>query len=735
MSTINSSNFRIHPTIGIARVGNSPDYYLGPETIASETIEGQVLKGGLPIKKGTDDTPISSADLRDADGKLKKQAARFKLYYYSNPSGGYPETSSQEVKLGDTIDDKKVVDIIWSVHLANKKANCWRIGDGRGEGIELYEDGQLPTMRNAEFLSTSDPASENRLKQLVIDAGPRAISAKAGGIINFDEATTASYYSTDSKKIESLNNYPKQFPFSDGSSNDYNDFSQPIKDLGAIQVETNGRLVVTGGQGLACGFTKEGKINSNAEMPHDVDNDNWLDDAADGPVNATIVFNDGTHLTLENTAWVAITDPAYAPQTLNAVSLWDNVYTTWVEDFALIPDLYDASKVKTGQKQTTANEAGYNPNYKPSFYDDVKLTFDAAHMQMWNTALPNKAIASHKFVLRLGSQPNGFDIMSYIRSPYTNDNDFEKGTPLMPLALGDSGRSFLTVTTTQYFMLKQWNSGKCTTDRTPLTAGEKLDKAILMNCLGGRFSPGIDLTFIVTDAHLYNPNWTNPAIGPFRINAKKLDYTTATPDKPFLGVGYTPLRPDKVEPGDICKFMAIPWHADYNSCATHLPAPNPGSPSGELLTNRITAGDNTTLYWSWPAQRPVSVYTYEDLKHSGKKFYNSKGYPQIPQRFSVRGEDTKVQNSDFQNNVPNQPYRNAMMEVGRFQNRKNMLTNWHRIGTIIQSAAIDGYEGDEKDIYLEVQSQFDEDKSNLVNHWPTYATEPVADPLPSPKED
>ena len=47
-----------------------------------------------------------------------------------------------------------------------------------------------------------------------------------------------------------------------------------------------------------------------------------------------------------------------------------------------------------------------------------------------------------------------------------------------------------------------------------------------------------------------------------------------------------------VEPGDMTKFMSVPWHTDYNSCATH-----PTSP---------TIPHNTTLYWSWPAQRPCS---------------------------------------------------------------------------------------------------------------------------------
>ena len=56
--------------------------------------------------------------------------------------------------------------------------------------------------------------------------------------------------------------------------------------------------------------------------------------------------------------------------------------------------------------------------------------------------------------------------------------------PLMPFSLGDSGKSFLMVTATQYFMLQQWDAGKCVKlDQPRLTAGEELDRTILMNCL------------------------------------------------------------------------------------------------------------------------------------------------------------------------------------------------------------------------------------------------------------
>jgi hypothetical protein len=64
------TGLRIHPTIGIARVGNSEEYYLGPESLAGMPLDGQDGTGGLPIRPGTEDPSIASSELRDASGKL-----------------------------------------------------------------------------------------------------------------------------------------------------------------------------------------------------------------------------------------------------------------------------------------------------------------------------------------------------------------------------------------------------------------------------------------------------------------------------------------------------------------------------------------------------------------------------------------------------------------------------------------------------------------------------------------
>ena len=209
--------------------------------------------------------------------------------------------------------------------------------------------------------------------------------------------------------------------------------------------------------------------------------------------------------------------------------------------------------------------------------------------------------------------------IDYIRNP-NEKAQWSVGPPLMPGSLGNSGQDFLVLSKTQYFFLQQWQNNKHTPDPGPaLGPGEYLDKVVLQNCLGGRFSPGIDLTFIVRQPDLYIKDWQTAA-GPFRIKPAPLNYNGVQKGVPLLTEGYVPLHSGNtgVEPGDICKFMAIPWHTDYNSCATHPPIDNP--PEG------------TTLFWSWPAQRPVAVYPAA---------LNPSGTP-TTQRWSVRGDGTCV---------------------------------------------------------------------------------------------
>ena len=197
------------------------------------------------------------------------------------------------------------------------------------------------------------------------------------------------------------------------------------------------------------------------------------------------------------------------------------------------------------------------------------------------------------------------------------------------------------------------------------------------------------MTFVVRQPELYIEDWQTSGTGPFRIHATPLDYTKAHSGQPFLTVGYVPIHSGAtgLEPGDTSKFMALPWHTDYNSCGTHPTDPNPNK--------------DKTLYWSWPAQRPVSVYLATDVAADGVTLG--------AQRYSVRGNGTQT---DDQANA------------GRYQDRIKMVKNWSSIGVVMQGNAIDielapGVSPYSPEVYLEVGSQLDELNAEP---WPIFTT-------------
>ncbi len=757
-----TTTLRIHPAIGISRVGNSPDYIISPETSAGmPATDGSSVSGGLPIKPGTEAQHISDQDLRDSEGRLKPHAQRFRIFAYDENPTSYPYTGAvSEICIGSVVDGKTVESITWQVHMANKKANNWIIpenpsantdwNNGVG-GMAHYANGQTPNVRNGDFDKSTYPVELNanewgtgtdpadvdmsdpaRLTKLVIDAGPKTLNSSASGRVEFDDGA-CSYIAADGSVAPVA--YPQLWPATNFSTL-FTPNNSNLGTMGGMETDAQGRLLVVGSPGYAASWmVGENNPSGSVDQPpawspgtkdepfpppaldqpfplwSDIDNDGWLDDAGDGPITAALHFSDGSSRVIDVPAWCVCADPAYAPQVRNIVSIWDEVYNAWLRapELALAPDIYD----------TTTQQ--YNTQYEAAFEQDVWTMFRASHLQMFTTDLNAKAIGSHQRIndVTASDDPATYlNVKNFIRNPNTGEgNSLEVGAPLMPLALGDTGGSFLTVTHTQYFFLNQWYAGTYNDSKEALTAGELLDKNTLSNLLGGRFSPGIDLTFVVRDPYLYNQDWTSPSVGSFRIGAKALDYSAAT-SAPFLGVGYTPNRTEKnpVEPGDLCKFMALPWHTDYNSCATHLPSPNPAPGDNPAIVAR-----NTTLFWSWPAQRPVSVYTYEDYVGNGSAFY-------AEQRFSVRGTGTQWVAGN-----PDPEYSVGAESVGRYQDRINIVTHWFDIGVVMQGPAIEGFTGDNDDLFLEVESLLT-GPSDWSQPWPIQTTDKVFPEPAKPKK-
>jgi hypothetical protein len=648
-------SFRIHPAIGIARVGNSEEYVISPETMAGSPVApGSTLTGGLPIRPADGD-PVRSSDLRDAGGALKRQAARFRVFAYPSGEGpeAYPRGDGTEIVIGSIVDGKTVDGILWTVHVANKKANQFVLSEGGAAGtpgIGGYENGELPPIRNAGFpAGAAQPpvdqriatlASPARTAALIVDPGPRTIGGASAGPVKFDQATVASY-SDGSPFVEKIPDYPKSFPAA--SFPERYEPSGPIDTLGELLTDEKGRLLVLGGYGRAVSWKVDGQAGG---VDSDVNNDQWFDDGSDGPVSALIFFTDGSTAPVAG-AWVTTTDPSFAPQIRNIVTLWEDIYDSWVRTpvLNLAPQIYDI--------QTAA----FRPSYKPIFDQQVAPIFQSAALQQWAVNLSVFGMDSH---MEVGSATSpsgaGAQIFLILRNP---DDPSQQTSDYMPLHLGDAGHAFLSLRDTQYFFVQQWNAGNFVPSGGPSPGpGEYLDMAVLANCLGGRFSPGIDLTFVMREASIYDQSWQSSGSGPFRVNAKALAYGQVMPGLPLLGVGYVPRQNavDLLEPGDLSKFMAIPWHTDYNSCATH-PATQ----------------DSPSLFWSWPAQRPVAVYTAaEAMNQSGT--LGPVPPAAMAQQWSVRGPGTESDRGE---------------NWGRYQDAIGMVTNWSMIGTILQAPQID----------------------------------------------
>lgn len=601
--TFFSNQFKIAPSIGVARVGNSQEFYLAPEQSGGLPI---VLKGGgqIPIQEIDGFQP---SDFRDSTRKMRRQGVRFRIYYF--PREGKP----QEIVVGSEIRSDQgeifiVEKIEWTVRLANKKASWYKFDTL--DGSQGYPPNH--PLRNSQI---TDP--EQRREQLIIDPGSRTLT----------KPNQVNYFSRDSHV-----DYPMTFP-RQGLKPEGND----INSLGEIYTDPQGRLIVVGG------FGHSGTTANVPNITTYANNDDWFDDTSDGSVSVSMVLCS----TVENTseqisplpAWVLVTPPAYAPQILNMVTLYDTMLDVAVREMNYRPDIYQ--------------DSFWNSNYLPDFEREIQPILERASSFPWVTAIPPKP---HTFDYKLLGNPDPAynSLRQYFFSqvrPPNQANTLKSSTtgyPMMPYLAGDDATGgsqksskFLTLTQTQYFLLQQWATGNFTnagSNRQALNPVDELTRASLENCVGGAFSPGIEMTWISRNVQLYAE--------PFRIKPKDLTPT----DRLNLGLNLEL----GLEPGDISKFMALPWQADFNEC------------SSQPLDNRYV--------WWWPAQRPEFVYLPPKL-------------PEFTRLAVAPSEEIKQQQvpwigTDYDQTAP---------DYIAFANDVEMVEKWHLLGFILDISPYEEY--------------------------------------------
>ncbi len=148
---------RIHPAIGIARVGGSKEFLIGPEVPDEER-----------------KPPSPKYGFKDKDGQILRQAARFRIYGYD-----------KDGKVVAELTPDSSVDITWKVDVANTKS-AWYDFDLAMDIPEFSGSEGTPPMKSA--LRNAD---ETNRASLSITPKPREIKGKntSGAKYVFDDGT------------------------------------------------------------------------------------------------------------------------------------------------------------------------------------------------------------------------------------------------------------------------------------------------------------------------------------------------------------------------------------------------------------------------------------------------------------------------------------------------------------------------------------------------------------------
>jgi hypothetical protein len=513
----------IHPAIGIARVGNSPDeWVVGPEAPGPHAVP----PGGF----------------KDAAGRIKRQAARFRLYGLDRDGQVVAEVTAADAE------------IRWTVHLANAKA-AWYEFDGafdlpdvRGLPPAPMQPAPAPTRSPRRNAAITDRAS------LTIDPGARSV---AGANANADGRDAGARF--DSGRF----------------------FGQAVP-LGELRTDDAGRLLVFGGMGQS-GPAIPGMIASRYG-----NNDYWYDDNGDGPVDATVRIG-GRDIPVTG-AWVVVAPPNYAPGIQSVVTMYDVIFDVATQ---LAPELRPA-------------RPSFTRMIYPLFARLVQNQWvNAGFLRDFGWGSPGDFLAP-AMLQRLASaapddQPLRWQVFERFRNPAYLSTEASALPPYygdeLAIPPGENPRQWMAVLPIQYAWLAQWAAGDFDADwpaaglRFPdglaaLPVAEQpaaLDRAALDECLGGPFHPGIEMTWPMRQSLLY--------AAPFRIRRRAVPEPDWGPemtsdialanDGPLAGSG----------PGDITRWLGVPWQTDTASCLSryvpdvdaYLPAYWPANVPNEVL--------------------------------------------------------------------------------------------------------------------------------------------------------
>lgn len=666
--------FKIHPAIGCARIGNSDEFYLAPEQPGALPIECDDQGREILDKKGQ---PQRVSTFKEAGnlGRIKRQAARFRIFVYDEGQSD----SQIELRIGDKfqfpldtsttgpqIVEGTVTDIEWTVHLANKKSSWYAFS--QNDGMHGYKPG-FP-LRNPEV------TAPDRRRQLIIDPGPRTISGKAAKTAFAKDAGTAYPQSFPPDDIQPCN----ITTLGEAMINEDKDKHRRLIVLGGY-----GRSGYKGADG---GTVPVISNYANNDGWYDDVSDGPVrarilysyisryTDASGKPVKETR----NASYEVDVPAWLLVGYPRYAPEIEDMVTMDEAIYDLSVRHFAYDPVVYGVQPFdkKSNRPQTPEqwtlwrSNARYNPAYYPSFFRDIwpilkrpdvyqfTLDFDpfgggVPHNTGTGGNLDKKALSrppknnedpyqqNRQFIyaiMRKSGQENLYtaphDLSGVLGGRFHNSAAKPR---LMPMLNGNnpldntSPDKFLRMTDTQLFFLKQWMEGKfinecdewnegdgrCETPwAEPPKTGAAIDRGVLSNVLGGAFCPGAEVGWIVLNPAIY--------ISAYRIHQASYEAgSLSIPASVAIRDG-SPAEDFRqgLEPGDLTKYMGLPWQADFHECTgqnINVTYEMWNNIYPESTGDPVDVKTAYNIPW-WPAHRPMVIQ-----KATGGQFYWTSGIP------------------------------------------------------------------------------------------------------------
>jgi hypothetical protein len=489
---------RVYPPLGIARVGNAPgpeDYVIGPEVIG----ETPTLPDGAPARYVD--------DFRTEDGRIKRQAARFRVYAHMKDGTVAEVTAASHAR------------IEWQVAVANLKAGWYEFNQAMDLPRGLSTNA---ARRNAKLVRSS--------KRYVLDIvpTPRRIEGRNAAAVAFDDGT----------------------------------FWHKSVYLGELRTDSEGRLLFLGGRGLSEPFRK-----GLAPLTF-ANNVGWHDDVCDGPVRATVTFPGGAPMEAKP-GYVAVTPPNFAPGLFGLITMDDAVreffQTSHFKRALPVPattsftrDIWPIFDRLTGLQWVN-----HGLFVLHGFGSPLDARDSATIGRLRDTSASNAPWRHAVFLLFRNPNLGGSLDEPKLPQIYGDGYDMPQDalgllavTPIQyaHLQRWESGR-----------FVDDWPGFVPNPpDFGSLAAKDQvfhLERAPLHDCLGGPFHPGIEITWVMRIPLLWEE--------PYRLkvlpgnSAARQDYGSQLTPAVCLGAG-GPF--DGVAAGALTRFLGVPWQTDGASC-------------------------------------------------------------------------------------------------------------------------------------------------------------------------